>query len=169
MNAAQVHLLTVHVPVVGFWGLSILFILAHFFRDDRLFKISCWLFLTILLLATVAYFSGPPAYELLKEYYKVEKETVEFHAVLARSCLLAMVVLAMIVGNALVQGFQGEKVPGWQRWVILVSTLLLAVFWSVAAHWGGMIRHPEIRFADSRLIEAVTRESQNPNHSNLTT
>lgn len=154
MNAAQVHLLTVHIPIIGCWGLSILFILAHYFRDDRLFKISCWLLLTILLLATVAYFSGPLAYDLLKENYQVDKEMVEFHAVLARSCLLAMVVLAMIVGNALVQGFQGEKIPGWQRWVILISTVLLSIFWAVAAHWGGMIRHPEIRFSVSNLNEA---------------
>ena len=165
MNAAQVHLLTVHIPIIGCWGLSILFILAHYFRDDRLFKISCWLLLTILLLATIAYFSGPPAYDLLKENYKVDKETVEFHAVLARSCLLGMVVLAMIVGNALVQGFQGEKVPGWQRWVILISTILLSIFWAVAAHWGGMIRHPEIRFSVSNLYEAqIVQQTTNRKH-----
>ncbi len=160
MNAAQVHLLTVHIPIVGCWGLSILFMLAHYFRDDRLFKISCWLLLTILLLATIAYFSGPPAYELLKENYTVEKATVEYHAILARSCLLVMVVLAMIVGNALVQGFQGETVPGWQRWLILVSTILIAIFWGIAAHWGGMIRHPEIRFPDANPVEAITPGDQ---------
>lgn len=158
MNAAQVHLLTVHIPVIGCWVLSILFILAHYFRDDRLFKISCSLLLTILLLATIAYFSGPPAYDLLKEHYQVEKETVEFHAMLARSCLLGMVVLAMIVGNALVQGFQGETVPVWQRWIILVSTILLAIFWGAAAHWGGMIRHPEIRFSNLNASEIHTVE-----------
>lgn len=153
MNAAQVHLLTVHIPIIGCWGLSILFILARCFHDDRLFKISCWLLLTLLLAATIAYFSGPPAYELLKEHYSVEKETVEFHAILGRSGLLAMVVLAMVVGNALLQGFQGEIIPGWQRWVILVGTILLSMFWGVTAHWGGLIRHPEIQFSESTPIE----------------
>lgn len=153
MNAAQVHLLTVHIPVIGCWGLSILFILAQFFRDDRLFKINCWLFLTLLLAATIAYFSGPPTYDLLKEGFSVKKEIVEFHAILARSGLLAMVVLAMVVGNALLQGFQGEKIPGWQRWIILVSMLLLSIFWGVVAHWGGLIRHPEIQYSISKPIE----------------
>ncbi|MCA9016709.1 MAG: hypothetical protein KDA77_15355 [Planctomycetaceae bacterium] len=160
MNAAQIHLITVHIPIVGCWGLSILFVLSRLLRDDRLFEICCWLLLTILLLATVAYFSGPPAYELLKEHYSVEKETVEFHAVLARSCLLAMVVLAMIVGNALIQRFQGEKIPRWQRSLIVVGTISIAVFWTVAAHWGGMIRHPEIRFSDSNPTEAVAPNDQ---------
>lgn len=153
MNGAQVHLLTVHIPVIGCWGLSILFILAQYFHDDRLFKISCWLLLTLLLTATIAYFSGPPAYDLLKEHYSVEKETVEFHAILGRSGLLAMVVLSMVVGNAILQGFQGEKIPGWQRWVILIGTILLSVFWGVVAHWGGIIRHPEIQFSISKPIE----------------
>ena len=147
MNAAQVHLMTVHVPIVGCWGLSILFLLAWIFRDERLFKICCWLLLTILLIATVAYFSGPLAYELLEQQVQLNTETVEFHAVLARSCLLAMVVLAMVVGNALVQGFQGEKIPRWQRAIILTGTIAIAVFWSAAAHWGGLIRHPEIGFS----------------------
>ncbi|MCA9023277.1 MAG: hypothetical protein KDA74_24180, partial [Planctomycetaceae bacterium] len=115
MNAAQIHLMTVHVPIIGCWGLSILFVLAWIFRDERLFKICCWLLLTVLLVATVAYFSGPLAYEMLEQQVKLNTETVEFHAILARSCLLAMVVLAMVVGNALIQGFQGEKIPRWQR------------------------------------------------------
>ena len=153
MNAAQVHLLTVHIPVIGCWGLSILFILAQYFRDDRLFKINCWLFLILLTAATIAYFSGPPAYDLLKDSYSVTKETVEFHAILARSGLLAMVVLSMVVGNALVQGFQGEKIPCWQRWVILISILLLSIFWGAVAHWGGLIRHPEIQYSVSKPIE----------------
>lgn len=164
MNAAQIHLMTVHVPVVGCWGLFILFLLSAYFRDERLFKISCWLLLTVLLLATTAYFSGPPAYELLKAHYQVEKETVEFHAVLARSCLLGMVVLAMIVGNALVQGFQGETVPRWQRTVILVGTLLVAGFWTFAAHWGGLIRHPEISANPAITVPAVSPQTEA--HSN---
>ena len=155
MNAAHLHLMTVHVPVVGCWGLFILFLLSAHFRDERLFKISCWLLLSILLLATVAYFSGPPAYELLGDRYQLDQETVEFHAVLARSCLLAMVVLSMVVGNALIQGFQGETVPRWQRTVIIIGTLALAGFWSVAAHWGGRIRHPEIKFETTAPVEAV--------------
>ncbi|QDV51896.1 hypothetical protein [Gimesia fumaroli] len=159
MNAAQIHLITVHVPIVGCWGLSILFVLARLLRDDRLFEICCWLLLTILLLATVAYFSGPPAYELLQAHYNVEKEIVEFHAILARSCLLAMVVLSMIVGNALIQRFQGETIPRWQRSLIVVGTISMAVFWTIAAHWGGMIRHPEIRFSGSNQVEAVTPEN----------
>jgi uncharacterized membrane protein len=158
MNAAHLHLMTVHVPVVGCWGLFILLLLSAWFRDDRLFKISCWLLLSVLLIATGAYFSGPPAYELLQTQYPIDKETVEFHAVLARSCLLAMVVLSMVVGNALIQGFQGEKVPRWQRVVILVGTLALAGFWTVAAHWGGRIRHPEIQFQTEGPVEAVKPE-----------
>lgn len=159
MNAAQIHLITVHVPIVGCWGLSILFVLSRLLRDDRLFEICCWLLLTILLLATVAYFSGPPAYDLVKAHFSVEKHTVEFHAILARSCLLAMVVLSMVVGNALIQRFQGETVPRWQRSLIVVGTISMAVFWTIAAHWGGMIRHPEIRFSDSNPVEAVTPEN----------
>ncbi|QDT86092.1 hypothetical protein [Gimesia chilikensis] len=155
MNAAHLHLMTVHVPVVGCWGLFILFLLSAHLRDERLFKISCWLLLSVLLLATVAYFSGPPAYELLGDQYQLDQETVEFHAVLARSCLLAMVVLSMVVGNALIQGFQKEAVPRWQRTVIIVGTLALAGFWSVAAHWGGRIRHPEIKFESTAPVEAV--------------
>ena len=155
MNAAHLHLMTVHVPVVGCWGLLILLLLSAYFRDDRLFKISCWLLLSVLLVATGAYFSGPPAYELLQEQYQIDKETVEFHAVLARSCLLAMVVLSMVVGNALIQGFQGENIPRWQRAIIIVGTLALACFWTVAAHWGGRIRHPEIQFQTEGPVEAV--------------
>lgn len=158
MNAAQIHLITVHVPIVGCWGLTILFVLSRLLRDDRLFEICCWLLLTILLLATAAYFSGPPAYELLKAHYSVEKETVEFHAMLARSCLLAMVVLSMIVGNALMQRYQGESIPRWQRTLIVIATLAMAIFWTIAAHWGGLIRHPEILFSESAPAAAVAGE-----------
>lgn len=160
MNAAQVHLMTVHVPIIGCWGLSILFLLAWIFRDERLLKICCWLLLTVLVIATVAYFSGPLAYEMLQNQVQLNEETVEFHAVLARSCLLGMVLLAMVVGNALIQGFQGESVPRWQRTLILAGTIAIASFWSAAAHWGGLIRHPEIGFSKPEPSESAAADSQ---------
>jgi len=145
MNAAQVHLVVVHLPVVGCPVALILLILAQVRKDDFLFKLACGFLLACTGFSAIAYYSGPPAYELLQAKFNVEKDYVEGHAVLARAAFFSMIVLGVAVLNALLQFLQGEQPARWLKWGLLIATVGVCYLFAWSAHQGGLIRHPEIR------------------------
>nr|MDQ3332053.1 hypothetical protein [Planctomycetota bacterium] len=91
MNAAHLHLMTAHLPIVGIPFAAALLIAGLVGRSDTLWRTGCWAVLIAAAFAAAPYFSGPPAYELVKERYDVSSETVETHAIVARGTSLGLV------------------------------------------------------------------------------
>lgn len=147
MNAAHLHLLVVHLPVVGCPVALLLMLVALRRGDDALLRLA-WLFLiATAVLAVVAYYSGPPAYELLATELEPVKQLVEDHAVVARAAFVGMVVAAALAVQGWLQFLQQETPPRWLRWTIAALTLLLCYLLAWSAHLGGALRHPEVRDA----------------------
>lgn len=146
MNAAHVHLASVHLPVVGILATLALLALSLWLRSDLLFKVSCGFALACAAASALAYFSGGYAYDLMKP--DIDASLAESHALIGRAALLTMTLAGIVVLVALLQWLQGERPGPGLRWGLFAGLLLAAWTLSWAAHLGGRIRHPEVRGAE---------------------
>lgn len=149
MSAAHLHLLIVHLPVLGAIFAAALLVAGEArgrSPDGPSLRVTGWLVLLVSAVSgIVAYYSGPPAYEQLEAVLAPEKEWVEQHAVIGRAAFVGLVVAGALAVQALLQHLQEETPARWLRWTILGLVLVLCYVLAWAAHLGGLIRHEEIR------------------------
>jgi hypothetical protein len=147
MNAAQVHLMVVHVPVVGLIGVIILLSLGLLARNEGMLRVGHGFLLLCTACSAAAYLSGPSAWEIISESAPAATDLVSSHAVLGRALLVGLVLASIVTLNALLQIAQGMSTPRWQHGLVLGGAVFLAALAAWTAHSGGLIRHPEVRAA----------------------
>lgn len=151
MNGQELHLLIVHLPVVGLPGVLLFYAFALRWRDERWQKL-CWA-LMVLLAATaaLAYFSGPVAFEQLEGAGLVDGDTraiSEEHALLGRVGFAGMVFLGLGAVVALLGPLQGTPPARPLRLGLAVFGWLVVLVMVWTAKEGGEIRHVELRHGD---------------------
>ena len=144
MNPLQLHLLMVHLPVLGCPAACGLLLAARLARSEILFKTACVFLLIAMIGGGVAFFSGPAAYEGLTVDAPT-RELIEEHAALGKGAFMGLVLLGLAALLALMQYPQGERPAPWLRWVLLAASLLMALLLAWTAHEGGLAGHPALR------------------------
>ena len=156
MTSVQLHLMTAHLPVVGVPLAAVLLAVGWIGRSETLWRAGCWMLLAASALAAAPYFSGPPAYELVRERHEVASPPVETHAVVARGASLGLVLLGAVTLSSILRDWQGDR-PGRVLKALILAGALAATYalgWS--AHLGGLIRHPELAEPPLRIFPAVS-------------
>ena len=144
MNGAQLHLLTVHLPVVGMLAGLILMGLALARNSETMVRTAIGFVVFGTVLAAPAYFSGPDAMEVAKRFSPIDEHLVEQHAIIAKAAFFASVVLAAIAIKVWWDSTSAATGKG-ARIGLLCAMLVIAWLMAWTAHLGGLIRHPEIR------------------------
>jgi uncharacterized membrane protein len=150
MSAAFLHVLVVHLPVIGvLFTLAVLTVGAV--ANDRRIILMGWVFLVVCAVgAAVAYGSGPPAFESLKNGLDdPTRELAEQHAVIGRAAFILMVLAGIIALQGLLRTASAEQPSRWLVRGLIALLLVAAVLLGWTAHLGGGIRHPEARSATS--------------------
>ena len=144
MNGAQLHLLTVHLPVFSTLAALVLMAVAMIRKSDGLVRTAIAFIVCGTVLGAPAYFSGPYAMEVAQGFTSIDEHLVEQHAIVAKGAFFASVVLAAISIKVFWDSLDAETGKGTR---IGLLCALLAIAWLMAwtAHLGGIIRHPEIR------------------------
>ena len=144
MNAAQLHLTTVHLPVVGMLAALALMTLAVVRDSESLVRTSIGFLVIGAVLGAPGYFSGPDAFEVLKGFTEIDEHFVEQHAIAAKAAFFASVLLAAI---ALKVGLESRysRTGMAVRFGLLGGMFAIAWIMAWTAHLGGLIRHPEIQ------------------------
>lgn len=148
MNATHIHLVAVHVPVVGaFFALAVLGI--GMILEDRRFMLTGTAFtLVCAAAAVVAYTTGPMAFRSLGTSFDPETAAIAVqHGVIARAAFMAMALAGLIAIQVLLRSGGGEPLSKWAVRALMVTLIISAGLISWAAHLGGTIRHPEARGA----------------------
>jgi hypothetical protein len=143
-DAAHLHLMLNHVPVVGAPLLALLLGIGLLRRSGELVGVSLALAIGLALATLSVYLTGEPAEELVEHapwFREALVETHEGHAAVALFAVLASGVMA-----AAALALRGRPRPGaflarltWAG--LALSTLLLGR----AAWSGGQVRHEEVR------------------------
>lgn len=158
MDAAHLHLLLNHVPVLGtFFGLALL-AYALLRRQQDVLKAALGVFVVTGLAAGVVYLTGESAEELVEGMAGITEALIEPHE---ESALVALV-LAGVLGLAALVGllFFRRGVPDWLGSAVLVLALVAGGAMAWTANLGGRINHPEIR--PGATVQTLPGEVQAP-------
>lgn len=152
MNAAHLHILVNHIPIIGNVGGIILLLLALTRKSEELVRISLFWFVGVGLFTIVATLTGEPAEEIVEHMAGVSHDWIEQHEEAGGITNLVNILLMVL---SLVTFFVSRK-PGKEDVTrkLLLIVLAVAVIETGLAGWtsslGGKIHHPEIRYDDAQ-------------------
>lgn len=144
MNAAEIHLMLNHVPILGsFVGLALL--AWGLFRDhDTVIRTGMVLLVAFAVAGGATYLTGEPAEEIVEDAVGVTEAVIEEHEEFAVWGLVGSAAsgLAALAGLIL---FRGRRIGRGFATGVLLLTVVAAGTLSYTAFLGGRINHPEIR------------------------
>jgi len=142
MNAAYLHLLLNHVPVLGVLFALALVAAALARRNETLLRAGWVTLVVVALVALPVYFTGDGAEELVEDEPGVSHDTIKAHENIALIALIGLEALGVLSLAGLVLSRRGAA-PPWTRAGSLALALVVAGLMGVTAERGGRIRHPE--------------------------
>ena len=144
MNAAHLHLMFNHLPIVGLGFAILLNLLAIFGKSTEVKKLSCWFYILIGLLAILPLTTGDGAHEILKTYPGISSDAIENHETWAYIFFYGLMLNGVLAIGAL--WFSPKKPDLMKKLSIamLILALVLLVFAYQTGVTAGKIRHPEI-------------------------
>jgi uncharacterized membrane protein/cytochrome c556 len=144
MDAAHLHLLLNHAPVVGLLFASLLLAYGLAIRSDDVARASFWALGLVGLAAVVVYLTGEPAEELVEGLPGFSEAAMERHETAALWATWA----AGAVGAAALAGlyvYRGARLPRRLGVLMLILAVVAMVPMGWTANLGGQVRHEEIR------------------------
>jgi uncharacterized membrane protein len=144
MNAAHLHLMLNHLPVVGSLGTLLLLLLAMARRSTEVGRAAMMAMVLVAIVTVPTYLTGQPAEKRIEHLPGVTESVIEPHEDNAKIALAGALVLGVIALVGLF-GFRDRPAPGWLTGLLLILNLAVAVQFGRTASFGGQIRHTEIR------------------------
>jgi ethanolamine transporter EutH len=143
MNAAHLHLMLNHVPVMGVVFVVALLIWAVYSKSLELVRFALATFVGIALAAGVVYMTGEPAEEVVEGLPGIAEASVEAHEAAALVSLVLSGALGILGLFGLWRLRAAARVPRWLAMGSLAGALMVAISMAWTANLGGRIRHPE--------------------------
>ncbi len=147
MNYAYLHLVLVHIPVIGAIFGTLLLVLAIARNNGELKRVSLGVFVVIAVIAIPVYFTGEPAEELVENLPGVSESIIDQHEEAGLVSLVVIEILGAISLGGLFLFHRSKHIPR----LFVMTTLILSIgsggLMGWAANLGGKIRHTEIRSA----------------------
>lgn len=159
MNAAHIHLLLNHVPVLGaVFGLLVLG--YGYTRGSRdVMKAGLWLLVIVGITGGFVYLTGEPAEELVEDLAGVSEAVLERHEAAALWATIGAGLVGLVALVGLVRWRAGE-LPRRYAGAVLALTLGLTGLMGWTANLGGQVRHAEIRSGSSVSVSAQLEASE---------
>lgn len=144
MNLSQIHLVLNHVPVVGAFILSLLFIHYQMWHIEYGKKNIFRAYVAVFIIIIPVYFTGTPARDLLQNYAGISNSLIDLHRNYATASSLLIMLTGLLSLYALNLLRKNITVPRWFNIIFILITVALLTVISLTAEYGGRIRHPEI-------------------------
>lgn len=144
-TVAHLHLLLNHIPILGPIFVTILFLIALFYRNVFMQKVSLWFLVGIALFTAATYLTGAKAVLAVQGLPGISQQMILSHELFAKYGLGVMFVTGIIaLGGALFYSRKPEISKSFLM-VILVILLLNCALFAYIGFLGGQIHHQEIR------------------------
>lgn len=158
MNAAHIHLLLNHVPVLGaVFGLLVLgYGYARGSRD--VMKAGLGLLVIVGITGGLVYLTGEPAEELVEDLAGVSEAVLERHEAAALWATIGAGLVGLVALVGLVR-WRAAEFPRRYAGAVLSLTLGLTGLMGWTANLGGQVRHAEIRSGSSVSAQVEASES----------
>jgi hypothetical protein len=145
MNAAHLHLILNHVPVLGVPFCLVLLVIGIVQKNGQLMRLAHVLAVGVALVTIPVFLTGEPAEEIVEHLPGVAERLIEAHESAAETAMILTLVSGVL---SLCKLLSFEFLKPAQRWVTLLVVLTLAAsagLLGYAANLGGQIRHTELR------------------------
>tara|TARA_B100000809_G_scaffold155795_1_gene153110 strand:+ start:746 stop:1252 length:507 start_codon:yes stop_codon:yes gene_type:complete len=154
MNAAHLHLLINHLPIIGsFIGFLLIFYSAIIIKNRSNLKAG----LVILSLSCISilpvYFSGESAEDIVEHLNVVKHDTIEEHEEIAELGLYVSLFVCLLSSATFFAINRNNKQANNLTYITLFMAVLLTVLFVLIGHTGGEIRHTEIEQNTDSSIE----------------
>jgi len=141
MNAAYLHLLTNHFPIVGTFMAFLVLLLGWMGKKPAVQKTALILFVVVGLISIPVYLSGNGAEDIVEKFPDVSEQAIEAHEESAVITLIAIECLAVasLLGFALFD--RRENLPGGFLLTVVALTIIAGILTANTSNLGGKIRH----------------------------
>ncbi len=143
MNAAHLHLIINHFPVVGTFISFLVLLLGWLWKKTVVQKTALILFVLVGLVSVPVYLSGGGAEEIVEKFPGVTEQAIEAHEESATVTLIFIELLAVaaLLGFALFG--RRENLPTGFLLTVVVLTIAAGILTTKTSNLGGQIRHPQ--------------------------
>jgi len=145
MNAAQIHLMLNHVPVIGVILGTLLLVVGIVMRSRDVVRVTFGLLVLVALSSVVVYLTGEPVEHMIERLPGVDHDTLEAHEEFSLPATVVMVITGLVALVGLIRYRRAERVPRGFAIVTLVLAIIACGMMGWTAHLGGLIRHEELR------------------------
>lgn len=146
INAAHLHLVLNHFPVIGSAIAIFVLLIGLIKKSDDVKKVSVLILILTAIVTIPVYLSGEDAEEMVEGNYEdVDEEYIHAHEDFALYSFIAMDIAGAI---ALVSMFLFKKpktLPNSYSYFFLAVLIIVNGMMAYTANLGGKIHHPEIR------------------------
>lgn len=144
LNAAHIHLMLNHVPILGF-GLGLLLLAWGRWREsDEVVRAVLALFLVVGLTSILVFFSGENAEDVVEGLAGVSHDAIEVHEETGELAMIVSIVVGILSGVGLFLHREGP-LPRWFTPSAALGGLVAFAVLAYAGYQGGQIHHEEIR------------------------
>lgn len=144
MNAAHLHLLTNHIPIVGVI-IGLLILTAGFiFKNTSVKRTALAVFVFAAVLAVPAFLTGENAEELIENMAGINHQQIEEHEDKGVVFVWLIEVTGILAAAALILSFSLKKSMGIFYAAVFCLAAVCAVYAFETGSSGGKIRHSEL-------------------------
>lgn len=153
MNAAHLHLIINHFPIIGV-TFGLVFLIIGIFNRNSLFRnIAFVVFFASFVFGIISLTTGHAAEDFIEKLPNVNETFIDMHEDLATIYLWLLGILAFFSIVSFFIETKAKKSTLPLNIVILIWSLFVIYFSTRVGSSGGEIRHPEIRTNSTQTIE----------------
>ena len=145
MNAAHVHLIFNHFPLVGFVFSFLVLVIGKVRSNESFVRVGLLIVLISGLFTVPTFLSGDEAYDLLEKNPGFSKELAEEHDQAADFAMVWIVITCLTAGVAMRLSLKKNAAPRAVLMTVIALNLFSLTVIGRTAYLGGKISHPEIR------------------------
>lgn len=146
MNAAHLHLVLNHIPVIGSMFAIFILIIGILKKSDDIKKVCMLVVILTSLLTIPVYISGGDAEGMIEGNYEdVDEEFFEPHEEFALYSFIAMNITGAVALLSLFLFKKPKVLPDSFAYLMLALLFIVNGMMAYTANLGGKIHHPEIR------------------------
>ena len=160
MDAAHLHLLLNHVPVIGAVGILLLAFVAWMRGSHDVLQTTLLFAAGNAVAALAVYLTGDGAEDIVKHLPDVSRAIIDRHEDAALVATIAAGAFGLAALVALLV-YRTRTPPRWLARATFLAAFVPVVFMGWAANLGGQIRHTEIRPGASAVTATPTSNASN--------
>lgn len=164
MDAAHLHLILTHLPIVGtIIGIGIL-AYGQFAKNDEIKKVALVTFVLMTILTIPVFLTGEEAEETVEHIVGVSEQLIENHEELAEKAIWLMGLLGIL---SIISLFAIIKKLSFSKTIslaTLIVSLVTFVIFAKVGSTGGEIRHSEIRTSNVNNDNGIFNGSEKDEH-----